>query len=1276
VWHNIVTQVPCETKEQLEDIFKLYSLTEHRNSKSLGRWLDETSVWEHWFVPLLPQMSKLSSLRLEEVYLFPACFVLLYKLRSKKESFQIYRLEDSCTPNTFHVVKELTERIALHLQTVEMCVSWKLDLFIQLLQNLICYQNFEFISFAVAPLLQTFPLSDLRIFLSKKMNRQDWNTFLETYQIPIARSPKASQYSFIKLAISHLYDLMESISASSSKNILEIQDQLQKLSDYLLWLYFAFQNSSMGLYLAIFVVCYSDSKSSDSIVFWKRCLENLKEFLWEEHSLCIVGRCWQLTFVVLLRIWELMRKRREERTPCRLEVSLRHLICGHLDSWKKLTGIHCCFPDISYFHALLGNNPCIIPPSYCFPSMLSYLCSMLTICKAELAYKLYSALNSHKENMETERSFLFSVTHLEQSKHLRQTEHFQFSYTGQVNFLGSDTNWSRMIHSFGKIGALFICNGASDSLNLDDIQWIGICYSAKWNHDKEESQSCAQKFFVSFLSNDEVIWEQNGKRMYLICVEAANDIHPQILQELYECFILSIANLDKEQHQEVIPEFFSKVLTQEYALVDERKKALELILTEDIRTQSICLYPFITNAQELMSILSHIVPSFQLEANENFRRSVYLRKLKETFINTSCSFVASDRSNTCHESSSVSLYEAQKAALCASWLQRLTLIRGPPGTGKTQVASCIVRFLLQNRFAEMKIENGHVSSSVLMIIAQSNEAADHLAKKIIQHCYPEESRYPGIDLLSCRSVAMLHPLLQPVLRLGRQSTDADTRKFTLEGHYHKIKEFRAKLWKHLLEFAKQYKDNNNSSSWLSSLCEAIEEYERQPGLLSKHLDQVGVSWLETMTQKYSNKQELEKSPHWKRIALLRDCILLRKCDALLQSFGPRLSDYFKELLSHCQLVITTFASLVKYAEFWPFDGTITKVAAAIVEEAALVTEWNQFILFSKYQPLRTILIGDDLQLAPIVQYRSANNDILDHLSSSNQLSLFARLIQRRFPFIQLQEQGRAAPCIADLYRFRYQNKSSYQTGELLTSTQNTLHDIHPDHHFWMPDGICSRVLFLQVPSLPSESAFHENLMEAKAIAAFLHYLYYWNVAWDRIAVLTPYRRQKKLLKQTLQNYFTERCIENTTVHDPSAFVFTTDEFQGKEKDIVLVSLVVKSSSVITSHLRDQRRINVLTSRARCGLYLFGNYDALYKCSEWKRVLDAISSVSLSSSSSHASSLESPQYTWSPLCKKTPDSSYPCVWNSKDVLLLLEKWLEERGDNPTKSIEQLLSQWKI
>ncbi|PYD06887.1 hypothetical protein DND62_32050, partial [Pseudomonas syringae pv. pisi] len=30
-------------------------------------------------------------------------------------------------------------------------------------------------------------------------------------------------------------------------------------------------------------------------------------------------------------------------------------------------------------------------------------------------------------------------------------------------------------------------------------------------------------------------------------------------------------------------------------------------------------------------------------------------------------------------------------------------------------------------------------------------------------------------------------------------------------------------------------------------------------------------------------------------------------------------------------------------------------------------------------------------------------------------------------------------------------------------------------------------------------------MEAKAIAAFLHYLHYWNVAWDRIAVLTPYR---------------------------------------------------------------------------------------------------------------------------------------------------------------------------
>ncbi|GJQ12963.1 hypothetical protein GpartN1_g4754.t1 [Galdieria partita] len=1288
VWSDIVSRIQKETNKKLEDIFENYSVKENKNIQSVGSWLDQTAAWENWFVPLMSRLGNFSSLSMEEVYLFPTCFVLLRKIEANKDSFQIHIINENDAPsNAFNIVKELVERVAFHLQVIGKPVPWKLNLFINLLRSMVCYQNSEFVYCLVVPILQKLPLSDLRIFLSRKTNQKEWNQFLETYKVPIANAAKDHHYSFIKLTLSYFYELIHSVTAASVENLLEKEEDLEKLSNCLFWLYYSFQNSAMGMHLAIFVICFSDTEYSDSMDPWRHFLQKLKHFLSFQSfgkKSVFLGRCWQLCFIVLLRILELMRKRRKG-PPCPSEVKLRQLILMHLDFWKKLTGIDCCFPDISYLRALVINDSCIIPPSWCYPSAISYLCSLFTICKAELTYKLYSALETHKEGIETERSFIFSVTYVEQSKLSScQVEkgHCLFSYTAQVRSLGSGDEPAR-ISSFGKLGALFFCDRIDncledcDSLHWNDIQWAGLCYSVKWENDKQASQSSMQIFSISFVSNDRIDWSEAGTKMYLICLEAPNDIHQEVLQELYDWHTLSIANLEKDQHEEVIPEFFSRVLTQEsFSLLD--RKTLEMAVNDETH-QEICLYPFITDVQGLLSSLGNIVPNFQVEANENFPSFVFLRKLGETFMNISCSFVASDRNNTRYDtSSSVYLYNAQRTALCASWLQRMVLIRGPPGTGKTEVASCIIQFFLQNGFVNRKQERQSASSSVLMIVAQSNEAADHLANKVLQHCYPKEHRYSGMDLSICRSVTMLHPLLQPILRFGRQSNDKITRQFTLEGHHYVLKEFRAKLWKHLSEFSQEYRQSQHSEEdkWLNSLCEAIEEYETHPHLLNKYLDEIGAPWLETAIQKYPTKKEMEKSRNWKRMALLRDCILLKKCDSLLRSFRQNFSVYFKELLSHCELVISTFASLKKYGEHWPSDGHI-QIVAAVVEEAALVTEWNQFILFVRYQPLRTILIGDDLQLAPIVQYRSANNDTLDHLSPQ-QVSLFSRLIRLKFPFIQLEEQGRAAPCIADLYRFRYQTHSSHHLMHLATSNQNALNDIYPDHDFWMPQGICSRVLFLNVPnSSTEESSFsdspYENPTEAQAIAQFLHYLQYWNVSWNRIAVLTPYRKQKKLLKHILQNYFQNMgsMEQPSTLQDHSLPIFTTDEFQGKEKDIVLISLVLKRSS-LTSHLRDERRINVLTSRARCALYLFGNYAVFHKHPEWKLILDQISS-----SRSYAPSSPSQQsQAMIPLCTNSHDLQSTCVWKRKDVIIVLQEWLKEQRKNQKEPLEQLFSQWKI
>ena len=59
--------------------------------------------------------------------------------------------------------------------------------------------------------------------------------------------------------------------------------------------------------------------------------------------------------------------------------------------------------------------------------------------------------------------------------------------------------------------------------------------------------------------------------------------------------------------------------------------------------------------------------------------------------------------------------------------------------------------------------------------------------------------------------------------------------------------------------------------------------------------------------------------------------------------------------------------------------------------------------------------------------------------------------------------------------------------------------------------------------------------------------------------------------------------------------------QGQENDIILISLVRSNKRWKIGYLSSVNRLCVAISRARCGLYLFGNQVQLAKCSGngWK-----------------------------------------------------------------------------
>jgi hypothetical protein len=92
----------------------------------------------------------------------------------------------------------------------------------------------------------------------------------------------------------------------------------------------------------------------------------------------------------------------------------------------------------------------------------------------------------------------------------------------------------------------------------------------------------------------------------------------------------------------------------------------------------------------------------------------------------------------------------------------------------------------------------------------------------------------------------------------------------------------------------------------------------------------------------------------------------------------------------------------------------------------------------------------------------------------------------------------------------------------------------------------------------------------------------------QLAILSPYRQQNELLERELNNA--------GLLKELSGLVHTVDAFQGREADIVVVSLVRDShleQATVTErlgHLIDQQRINVLFSRARALLVLVGDLE--------------------------------------------------------------------------------------
>ena len=212
----------------------------------------------------------------------------------------------------------------------------------------------------------------------------------------------------------------------------------------------------------------------------------------------------------------------------------------------------------------------------------------------------------------------------------------------------------------------------------------------------------------------------------------------------------------------------------------------------------------------------------------------------------------------------------------------------------------------------------------------------------------------------------------------------------------------------------------------------------------------------------------------------------------------------------------------------------------VMEEAAQVTEIENFISLAlqspknKQTPLqRIVLCGDHLQNSPIIQ------NLAFRQFANLEQSLFLRLVRLGVPTINLDCQGRARSSITELYKWRYQKLDN------LPNVMTELEYLHANAGFRYDYQFINVDDYKGMGESQPSPHFFQNLGEAEYAVAVYQYMRLLGYPASKISILTTYAGQRALIKDVLSH----RCAKNNLFGLPR-IVTTVDKYQGEQNDCI------------------------------------------------------------------------------------------------------------------------------
>ncbi len=271
-------------------------------------------------------------------------------------------------------------------------------------------------------------------------------------------------------------------------------------------------------------------------------------------------------------------------------------------------------------------------------------------------------------------------------------------------------------------------------------------------------------------------------------------------------------------------------------------------------------------------------------------------------------------------------------------------------------------------------------------------------------------------------------------------------------------------------------------------------------------------------------------------------------------------DISRRVLASAQVVLATHGGLSKRMLKGDFD-------LAVLDEASQATEPLSWIPLTMAK--KAVFAGDSMQLPPTIYSVQAAEGGLA-------VTLFDRLKDILPDHLQtlLRVQYRMHETIMGF------SSGQFYEGKLIADDSVKAHTADELPGVASDELTAEPLTFIDTAGAGFDETWNEllesreNKGEAELAVRLLNRLLESGMDPRKVAILTPYVAQSKLLK--------------TLVKIPGLEIGSVDGFQGREKEATIVSLVRSNQDAEVGFLSDTRRMNVAMTRARRLLIVIGD----------------------------------------------------------------------------------------